>query len=70
MDEVMPAVETFLRDSELRGVEFFNEAEFQHELGYWLRSKLPNGTSLYFERSAASFFLKACGLAKKEIDWW
>lgn len=68
MDEVVASVEAFLRDSESRGVELFNEAELRHELGYWLRTRLPAGTSVYFERPAASFFPQARGLAKKEID--
>jgi hypothetical protein len=66
--EVIAAVEAFLRDSETRGVEFFNEAELQHELGYWLRTKLAPGMRVFFERPANSFFQQAQGLVKKEID--
>jgi hypothetical protein len=68
VDEVVASVEAFLRDAEARGIEFFNEAELQHELGYWLRTKLPAGMSVFFERPAASFFPRARGLVKKEID--
>lgn len=68
MDDVVATVEAFLRDSEGRGVEFFNEAELQHELGFWLRTKLPAGMCVFFERPAASFFPQARGLVKKEID--
>lgn len=64
MDEVVAQVEAFLRDSESRGVEFFNEAELQHELGYWLRIKLPTDVFVYFERPADSFFQKARGLVR------
>lgn len=68
MDEVVASVEAFLRDSQSRGVEFFNEAELQHELGYWLRTQLSAGMSVYFERPAKSFFPNTNGLVKKEID--
>jgi hypothetical protein len=68
MNEVIASVEAFLRDSESRGVEFFNEAELQHELGYWLRTKLGPGMRVFFERPADSFFPQARGLVKKEID--
>jgi hypothetical protein len=68
VDKVVASVEAFFRNAESRGVEFFNEAELQHELGYWLRTKLPSGMFVYYERPAASFFPKARGLTKKEID--
>ena len=51
-----------------RGIPFHNEAELQHELGYWLRRNLPLGMFTYFERPASSFFPSARGLVKKEID--
>lgn len=68
MNEVVVSVEAFIKDAESRGIAFFNEAELQHELGYWLRTRLPAGMCLYFERPADSFFPKARGLVKKEID--
>ncbi|MEC4748014.1 hypothetical protein [Methylomicrobium sp. Wu6] len=68
MNEALDLIADFLRDAELRGVAFFNEAELQHELGYWLRAKLPVETNVHFERPADSFFPKAVGLVKKEID--
>jgi len=46
---------------------FFNEAQLQHELAFWLRTSLP-GFRVYFERPVESFFPKVPGLAKKEID--
>jgi len=45
-----------------------NEAELQHEIGYWLRTNLPFGWHVYFERPADSFFPQATRLVKKEID--
>ena len=48
--------------------EFYNEAELQHEIGYCLRTNLPCGWHVYFERPAESFFAQASGLLKKEID--
>ena len=56
MDEVVESVEAFLRDSESQRVTFFNEAELQLELGYWLRTKLPAGMVVYLERPADWFF--------------
>jgi hypothetical protein len=68
LGDVVASVEGFLRDADSRGVEFFNEAELQHELGYWLRTRLPTGTSVYFERPTSWFLPEARGLVKKEID--
>lgn len=68
MDRTIAEVKRFLRRSALREECFFNEAELQHELGFWLRRKLPSGTRVHFERPAASFFPSAIGLVKKEID--
>lgn len=48
MGEVVDSVEAFLRDSEARGFAFFNEAELQHELAWWLRTKLSAGMCVYF----------------------
>ena len=48
--------------------EFYCEAELQHEIGYWLRPKLPCGWHVWFERPSHLFFPQAIGLRKKEID--
>lgn len=68
MNEVLEQVDAFLRDAAASGVSFFNEAELQHELGFWLRTRMTSGTHVYFERPASSFFPAARGLVKKEID--
>jgi hypothetical protein len=68
MDRVVAAVQAFLSDSAARAVPFFNEAELQHELGFWLRSKLAPALVVYFERPTDSFFRAAPRLVKKEID--
>jgi hypothetical protein len=68
LDEVISSAQAFLRDCESRHVEFFNEAELQHELAYWLRTNLAPGAAVYLERPVNSFFPNARGLAKKEID--
>ncbi len=68
MHEITASVEAFLRHSRLREAKFFNEAEMQHELGCWLRTKLTASMFVYFERPADWFFLSARGLVKKEID--
>jgi hypothetical protein len=68
MNDIVACVEAFLRDSQSREVKFYNEAELQHELGYWLRTKLAPGMPVYFERPAGSFLQSARGLVKKEID--
>ena len=68
MNDVVVSVAAFFRESESRGVKFFNEAELQQELGYWLRTTLSVGVSVYFERPADHFFPSARRLVKKEID--
>ncbi|HEX8295513.1 MAG TPA: hypothetical protein VF593_04395 [Chthoniobacteraceae bacterium] len=68
MDEILSQVNAFLRDAAANGVSFFNEAELQHELGFWLRTRMDRAIHVYFERPASSFFPAARGLAKKEID--
>jgi len=68
MNEVLKALNDFLSEAAMRAVEFFNEAELQQEIGYWLRTSLPSGSRVYFERPATTFFPAAGGLAKKEID--
>jgi hypothetical protein len=65
---VIDHIERFLSDSAARGLTFWNEAELQHELGFWLRQKLPSGTQVYFERPAGSFRSSTSKLVKKEID--
>lgn len=68
MGEIAHHVNAFFLHSASESVSFFNEAELQHELGFWLRIKLPTGSHVYFERPAHHFFESARGLVKKEID--
>lgn len=68
MDDVVASVEAFLVEAASRGLLFFNEAELQHELGYWLRTRLSPAMVVYFERPAESFFPNSPKLVKKEID--
>jgi hypothetical protein len=68
VQHVVNCVREFLCDAEENGAVFFNEQELQHELGYWLRTRLLDGTSIRFERPASSFVSTATGLVKKEID--
>lgn len=68
VNDVVSSVESFFRDCGTRDIAFRNEAELQHELGYWLRTDLQGKTSIYFERPAAAFIRQARGLVKREID--
>jgi hypothetical protein len=67
-NELVASVQAFLRNAADSGIDFFNEAELQHELGYWLRSKVETGLMVYFERPAKSFFPTMGGKVRKEID--
>lgn len=68
VNDIVESVTDFLRKSRSRQAHFFNEAELQHELGYWLRKKLALTYCVYFERPAHSFFPNAQRLANQEID--
>lgn len=68
MDDLIASIETFFQIAESQTLRFYNEAELQHELGYWLRSTMPSGTRVFFERKASTFFPAAPRLAKTEID--
>jgi hypothetical protein len=48
-------------------IEVYNEFSLQHELGIWLRNRLP-GYKVQFERPAGFFFSSLPKLCKKEID--
>jgi hypothetical protein len=65
---VIDQVEGFLSASAARELSFWNEAELQHELGFWFRQNLPSGTQVYFERPVGSFCSSTAKLVKKEID--
>ena len=49
------------------GVELYNEFSFQHELGIFLRERLPN-KKVQFERNISYFQFDKAGFEKKEID--
>src|SRR5271156_4015659 len=68
MDDLIASMEAFFRDAATSRVEIFNEAELQHEIGWWLRTALPRGFCVLFERPVRSFFPDARNLVKKEID--
>lgn len=68
MQSIADAARCFFEDVGAKQLEFANEAELQHELGWWLRTRLPSDWRLYFERPVASFFPTKRRLVKKEID--
>jgi len=59
-------IEQFFDVVESSGIEIYNEFSLQHELGIFLRSKLP-GYKIQFERNV-SFFTNDTDTIKKEID--
>ena len=68
LSEVAAWTADFLRNAAETGVEFYNEAALQHELGIYLRSRLPRDHRLQFERPVGYFIQPAPRLGKKEID--
>jgi len=52
--------------AEEKGIELYNEFSLQHEIGIYLREKLP-GRKVQFERNVAYFGIRD-ELVKKEID--
>jgi len=59
-------IEQFFFTVENSGIEIYNEFSLQHELGIFLRNKLP-GYKIQFERNV-SFFAYDIDTIKKEID--
>jgi hypothetical protein len=49
-------------------VELYNEAGLQHELGFFLRERLPNGYKIQLERNIEAILGTKQGFCKKEID--
>lgn len=68
MNQVAKLIEQLLQEAEATDIAFANEAELQHEVGYWLRVQLPKNFRIYFERPVHSFIANARNFAKKEID--
>jgi hypothetical protein len=68
LSHIAELVDRFFRSLPGSGIEIYNECALQHELGFWLRTNLPAGSRVQFERPAHHFFPTARGLVKKEID--
>lgn len=66
MIDLMGLIQDFFFVVECDSVELYNEFSLQHELGIFLRNKLP-GYKVQFERNV-SFFIKETDTIKKEID--
>ncbi len=66
MIDLKELIEQFFDVVESSGIEIYNEFSLQHELGIFLRSKLP-GYKIQFERNV-SFFTNDTDTIKKEID--
>lgn len=49
------------------GAHIYNEISLQHELGFFLRGKLPNYL-VQFERNVSFFFASKMAFTKREID--
>lgn len=57
----------FLREIAEQRVDIYNEFSFQHELGIFLRGKLPE-YRVQFERNVSHFFGASRSFTKREID--
>ena len=66
MIDLKELIEQFFDIVESSGIEIYNEFSLQHELGIFLRNKLP-GYKIQFERNV-SFFTNDTDTIKKEID--
>ena len=60
-------INDFWRYVKQNEIELYNEFSLQHELGIFLRNKLPNYI-IQFERNTSFFGLKNIPTIKKEID--
>lgn len=66
MIDLKSLIRQFFSTVESSGIEIYNEFSLQHELGIFLRNKLP-GYKVQFERNV-SFFTNDTDTIKKEID--
>ena len=67
MNEVKVLIADFADKVAAGDIEIYNEFSLQHELGIYLRSKLP-GKKIQFERNVSFFDSGKTPFIKKEID--
>lgn len=67
MSELAQLVGGFMNSVASGTAEIYNEFSLQHELGIFLRSKLP-GYKVQFERNIKDFGATKSGFTKREID--
>jgi hypothetical protein len=68
LSEFLPSTcDAFMREVQDRRIEIYNEFSLQHELGIFLRGRLPDFWKSEFERPSTHFGISA-KLTKKEID--
>lgn len=60
-------IANFMYDVSLGSIEIYNEFSFQHELGIYLRNRLPS-SKVEFERNISHFGFDKSKFTKKEID--
>lgn len=60
-------LEEFWNYLRVNKIDIYNEFSFQHELGIYLRYRLPN-YKIQFERNISFFFKNPVNTTKKEID--
>lgn len=65
--DVEPLIRRCLEGVEAGTVDVYNEAGFQHELGFLLRASLP-GWKVELERNVSHFGLDKARFVKREID--
>lgn len=67
MEPIAPLVAAFASSVAQGAVDVYNEFSLQHELGIFLRGRLP-GRKVQFERNVRHFFPGCSGFVKREID--
>jgi hypothetical protein len=67
MGAISDLVSDFVSSVESGSVDIYNEFSLQHELGIFLRARLPD-YRVYFERNVSSFFSTKTPFTKREID--
>lgn len=68
MTPISTIVEDFFDTLSTKVPSVYNESDLQHELGYSLRTSLPEGWNVRFEQPVGSLFPGVKRLTKKEID--
>lgn len=65
--ELIKNINVFMKQVSAGNVSIYNEFSFQHELGFFLRTKFPS-RKIEFERNISHYRLQKQQFVKREID--